>query len=81
VAQQRRNWQERFGRTAADRFAEGRHANPRQFSAATSQYLETTRGDPPVLASRTSSSEQPIRAYEVEAQDVAFENLQLVACI
>jgi acyl-CoA synthetase (AMP-forming)/AMP-acid ligase II len=29
------------------------HAN---LSAATSQYLETTRGDPPVLESRTSSS-------------------------
>jgi hypothetical protein len=34
VAQQSRNWQERFRRTAADRLAEGRHANPRQLTGS-----------------------------------------------
>ena len=79
VTQHSRNWQERFGRAAADRFAEGRHANPRQFSATTSQYLETTRGRS--AGPGVENIEQPICAYEAEAQDVAFDNLQLAACI
>ena len=79
VAQQRRNWQERFGRTAADRLAEGRHANPRQ---SFSRHQPISRDHARRSAGPgVENIEQPICAYEVEAQDVAFDNQQLTACI
>ena len=55
------------------------HAN---LSAAISQYQPISRDHPRRSAGPgVENIEEPLRAYEVEAQDVAFDNLQLAPCI